>query len=93
MTTLTLELTDEQAALLAEEAARLSLPMQEIAARRLFSGWQSTVEESGGIKFEDAADYVFQKNDELYERFSGRKECVSQAIGRIISENEELCGR
>lgn len=70
MTTLTLELTDEQTKLLAEEAKRLSLPMQEVAARRLFAGWQSTSEEGNGMEFEEAMEYVFQKNSELYRRLA-----------------------
>ncbi len=70
MTTLTLELTDEQAALLAEEAERLSLPMQEIAARRLFAGWQPAEEQGGNMDFDEAMEYVFQKNSELYRRLA-----------------------
>jgi hypothetical protein len=69
MTTLTLELTDEQAGQLAEEAARLSLPVQELAARRLFGPWQSE-EENAAPSFEAAMDYVFQKNSELYRRLA-----------------------
>ena len=70
MTTLTLELTDEQAKHLADEAARMSLPLQELAARRLFVPWQSTDEGSSGMEFEDAMEYVFQKNSELYRRLA-----------------------
>lgn len=70
MTTLTLELTDEQTKLLAEEAERLSLPMQEVAARRLFSAWQSAEVESRNMEFEEAMEYVFKKNSELYRRLA-----------------------
>ena len=70
MTTLTLELTDEQTKLLAEEAQRLSLPMQEVAARRLFSPWQSAEVETRNMEFEEAMEYVFKKNSELYRRLA-----------------------
>ena len=73
MTTLTLELTDEQAQQLAEEAERLSLPMQELAARRLFTPWQSSepeAEETHGLRFEEAMKRVFEKNAELYRRLA-----------------------
>ena len=70
MTTLTLELTDEQARRLADEADRLSLPLQELAARRLFTPWQSAEEGSKEVEFEEAMDYVFQKNSELYKRLA-----------------------
>ena len=73
MTTLTLELTDEQAGQLAEEAARLSLPVQELAARRLLVPWQSEGEEEENASppsFEEAMDYVFEKNSELYRRLA-----------------------
>lgn len=70
MTTLTLELTDEQAQSLAEEAKRLSLPMQELAAQRLFTPWQSAEENAAAPNFEAAMDYVFQKNSELYRRLA-----------------------
>ena len=70
MTTLTLELTDEQARHLAEESARLSLPVQELAARRLLAPWQAEEETAAGLSFEAAMDYVFQKNSELYRRLA-----------------------
>ena len=70
MTILTLELTDGQTKLLAEEAARLSLPIQEVAARRLFAGWQPTEEDGESMEFEEAMEYVFQKNSELYRRLA-----------------------
>ena len=73
MTTLTLELTDEQAQQLAQEADRLSLPLQELAAQRLFNPWQSSEispEETRRLKFEEAMNYVFEKNAELYRRLA-----------------------
>ena len=70
MTTITLELTDEQAKLLAEEAKRLSLPIQEVAARRLFAGWQPTNDKGSSMEFEEAMEYVFHKNSELYRRLA-----------------------
>ncbi len=69
MTTLTLELTDEQAQKLAEEAERLHLPMQELAAQRLFAPWKPD-EASVSLDFEAAVEYVFQKNSELYRRLA-----------------------
>jgi len=70
MTTLTLELTDEQARQLSEEAARLSLPLPEFATRRLFAPWQSGEEDAAQPNFEEAMDYVFEKNAELYRRLA-----------------------
>jgi len=70
MTTMILELTDEQARQLAEEAARLSLPIQELAARRLSSPWQTEEENVAAPSFEEAMDYVFEKNSELYKRLA-----------------------
>jgi hypothetical protein len=70
MTTMTLELTDEQARQLAEEAARLSLPVQELAARRLFAPWQPEEEKAVAPSFEEVMDYVFEKNSELYRRLA-----------------------
>lgn len=69
MTTLTLELTDEQARQLADEAERLSVPLQELAARRLFAPWHSSAQE-GSLEFEEAMNYVFHKNSELYRRLA-----------------------
>lgn len=63
MTTLTLELTDEQAQKWAEEAQRLNLTPQQLVTQS------------------------------VEERLSGRKKYVSQAIKRIIRENEELYRR
>ena len=70
MTTLMLELTDEQAQKLTEEATRLSLPVQELAARRLFAPWQSGDEDAPAPEFSEAMEYVFQKNSELYRRLA-----------------------
>ncbi len=74
MTTLTIEVTDEQAQQLAEEAARLSLPIQELAAQRLFASWTSEAKSEEVTtpppSFEEAMDYVFQKNAELYRRLA-----------------------
>lgn len=78
MTTLTLELTDGQARQLAEEAERLGLPLQELAAQRLFTPWQSPEPEAENqgaegarrLKFEAAMKYVFDKNAELYRRLA-----------------------
>ncbi len=63
MTTLTLELTDEQAQKWTEAAQRLNLTPQQLVTQS------------------------------VEERLSGRKKYVSQAIKRIIKENEELYRR
>jgi len=63
MTTLTLELTDEQAGQLAEEAARLNMTPEQLATQS------------------------------VEERLAGRKRYMTQAIKRIIKENEELYRR
>jgi hypothetical protein len=63
MTTLTLELTDEQARLWAKEAARLNITPQQLVT------------------------------ESVEERLAGRKRYVTQAIQRIIKENEELYRR
>lgn len=69
MTTITIEITDEQAALLAEEAARMSVSVQDLAVRRLLA--PSNPEQTGlDPKFEAAMEYVFQKNSELYRRLA-----------------------
>jgi hypothetical protein len=85
MTTLTLELTDEQAQKSAEEAKRLNLPMQDLAARRLFTPWKS---DEGGVAldFQAAVDYVFQKNSELYRRLS----TCTKVTGDLSSAPEGL---
>lgn len=63
MPTLTIELTDEQAQALAQEAERLHLSTQELAVQT------------------------------LGDRLAGRKRYVTEAIGRIITENAELYRR
>lgn len=69
MTTIAIELTDEQAEQLAKEAQRLSVPMQELAVQRLFSPWTPEQTEEAP-DFDAAMDYVFQKNSELYRRLA-----------------------
>ena len=63
MTTLTLELTDEQAKIWEKEAQRLNMTPEQLATQS------------------------------VEERLSGRKRYVTQAIKRIIRENEELYRR
>ena len=69
MTTLTLELTDEQAQQWTKEAERLKMTPQQLVTqtveRRL-----SASEKSGSVEFEDAMEYVFEKNSELYRRLA-----------------------
>ncbi len=92
MTTLTLEVTEEQMRLLTEDANRQGLTVQELALLRVLLV-HSPAEQGSGIDFEAATEYIFQKNSELYERLADRKERVSEAIKRIIDKNEELYRR
>jgi len=55
---------------LAEEAERLSLSMQELAARRLFTSWESAEEDKANPSFREAMKHVFEKNSELYRRLA-----------------------
>ena len=66
MTTLMIEITDEQAEALAQEAERLKLSVQDLAIRRLLA----PATEKPAPEFEAAMDYVFQKNPELYRRLA-----------------------
>ncbi len=92
MAILTLELTDEQARSLSEDAVRQGLTIEEYALLRvLLSG--PFAEQGSGMSFEEAIEYVYQKNSALYERLAGRRERVSQAIKRIVRENETLYRR
>jgi len=63
MTTLTIELTDEQAQALAQDAERLQVTPQELAVQRLLAA-------PAAPDFEEAAEYVFRKNAELYRRLA-----------------------
>ncbi len=92
MVRLTLELTDHQARTLSEAAMRQGLTVQEYALLRvLLSG--PFAEQGSGMSFEEAVEYVYQKNSDLYERLAGRRERVSQAIKRIVKDNEDLYRR
>jgi len=92
MATLTLELTDEQARSLSEDALRQGLTVEEYALLRvLLSG--PFAEQGSGMGFEEAVEYVYQKNSDLYERLAGRRERVSEAIKRIVKENKNLYQR
>lgn len=70
MTTLTLELTEEQAKKLADEANRLHVTTEELAAQRLFSPWSDDSNTAPSMAFEQAMEYVLEKNAELYRRLS-----------------------
>jgi hypothetical protein len=70
MTTLTIELTDEQAAQLRQDAQCLNVPVADLALRRLMSPWKPIDEERTESEFEAAMDYVFEKNTELYQRLA-----------------------
>jgi predicted transcriptional regulator len=63
MTTMTLELTDEQAKKWTKEAERLNMTPEQLVTRS------------------------------VEERLSGRKRYMTQAIKRIIKDNEELYRR
>ncbi len=65
MLTLTLELTDEQAGTLAQEAARLHVTAQELAVQTLeehFAGRKRTITEATGR--------IIAENAELYKRLA-----------------------
>ncbi len=66
MPILTIELTDEQAQILAQEAARLHLTPQELALRRLLT----PPPPPAAPEFGDALQYVFRKNADLYQRLA-----------------------
>ena len=68
MTTITIELTDDQARQLASDAERLQLSVQEYAVRRLLSS--ETSEAVTDSEFNAAMDYVFSKNYELHRRLA-----------------------
>jgi hypothetical protein len=70
MTTLTLELTDEQVKHLTEEAEQIGLTLPEFALRKVLPPWQFVDETGSSPGFEDAMNYVFQKNKELYRRLA-----------------------
>ena len=65
MTTITIEVTDEQAKLLAEEAERLNVTPQDFAARKLIEAL-----EQPKPSFRDIARQVIQENTELYRRLA-----------------------
>ena len=92
MVTITLELTDEQMRLLAEEASQQGVTIQELALLRVLLV-HLPAEPGSSMDFESSVEYMFNKNSELYERLTSRKERVSAAIKRIINENEELYRR
>ena len=69
MTTLTLELTNEQAQKWAEEAHRLNLTPQQLVTQSVEKRL-SGEEDASAPSFEEAMDYVFQKNAELYRRLA-----------------------
>ena len=92
MVTITLELTAAQMKKLTEDAEQQGLTIQELALLRVLLV-NSPAEQGSGMTFEEATEYVFNKNSELYERLAGRKERVSTAIKRIITKNEELYRR
>jgi hypothetical protein len=66
MTSITIEITDEQAEALAQEAERLKLSVQDLAVQRLLTPKpEQTVPD-----FDAAMNYVFEKNPELYRRLA-----------------------
>ncbi len=69
MTTMILELTDEQAQQWEQEAQRLRLTPEQFVTQSVES-LLSANNRSGNPSFEEAMDYVFQKNSELYRRLA-----------------------
>lgn len=69
MTTLTLELTDEQARRWEQEAKRRNLTTLQFVVQCV-EARLSAKNKSTPSDFTDAADYVFQRNSELYRRLA-----------------------
>lgn len=69
MTTLTLELTDEQARQWEQEAQRLRLTPEQFVTQSV-EVRLSSKNEHGNVEFDEAMEYVFQKNSELYRRLA-----------------------
>lgn len=69
MTTMTLELTDEQARQWEQEAQRLRLTPEQFVTQSV-EVRLSTTKESPALEFDEAMNYVFQKNSELYRRLA-----------------------
>ncbi len=63
--TITINLTDEQSAMLAEMAERLNVSAEELA-RAGIEGLLAVSDE----KFESAVEHVLKKNAELYRRLA-----------------------
>jgi hypothetical protein len=70
MTTITIEVTEDQARQLTEEADRMHLPVQDLAVQRIFTPWQPEANANADVSFDEAMEYVFQKNSELYRRLA-----------------------
>lgn len=70
MTTITLNLPDDQVERLTEEAGLAGLTLQELALYRVRNSWQSAEEPDIKPEFEEVTDYVFQKNEKLYRRLA-----------------------
>lgn len=68
MTTITIEITDEQADGLAQEAERMHLSLKDLATLRLLNSPESS--DGTESEFETAMSYVFEKNSELYRRLA-----------------------
>ncbi len=69
MTTITIELTDEQAQAVAQEAQRLKLPASELALRRLLAPWQP-VEQTEAPDYETLARQIIAEDHELLKRLA-----------------------
>ncbi len=69
MVTITLELTDGQMRQATEDANRQGLTVQELALLRVLCVHLPS-EPGTGMDYESAAEYVFQKNAELYRRLA-----------------------
>jgi hypothetical protein len=65
MTTITIPLSDERAAQLRLWAEEAGLPPEEFLRRRV-----EQLLDRPGEQFQQAADYVLQKNAELYRRLA-----------------------
>lgn len=68
--TITIELPDEQARQVTQEAARLNMTVEDLAVRRLLASEATQDGDASDEEFEAAMEYVFQKNSELYRRLA-----------------------
>ena len=65
MTTITIEISDKKAQQLADEASRLNVTPEDLAARKLIESLDQSE-----LNFREIARQVIQENAELYRRLA-----------------------